>query len=292
MRKYIGELGLTFVAIIWGSGFAATAMALKAYTPYQSMAARFLIGAVLLVILFRRQLKHIQRSTLLKGVLLGAILYVAFALQTVGLSYTTPSKNAFLTAVNVIAVPIICYVLFRQRLDRFEVIGAVLTIIGIALLSVDFSGVINIGDVLSLLCAFAFAFHIIYTGKFVKTEKPVPLTMIQFATAAIIGFIVIVVRGEAQFSIETVSFLSLIYLGVFSTGIAFFLQTFAQQFVSETKAAIILSTEAVWGMFFSILIIQEVITLKMAFGAAIIIVAILITELKQRLFFLRRKALK
>lgn len=292
MRKYIGELGLTFVAIIWGSGFAATAMALKAYTPYQSMAARFLIGAVLLVILFRRQLKHIQRSTLLKGVLLGAILYVAFALQTVGLSYTTPSKNAFLTAVNVIAVPIICYVLFRQRLDRFEVIGAFLTIIGIALLSVDFSGVINIGDVLSLLCAFAFAFHIIYTGKFVKTEKPVPLTMIQFATAAIIGFIVIVVRGEAQFSIETVSFLSLIYLGVFSTGIAFFLQTFAQQFVSETKAAIILSTEAVWGMFFSILIIQEVITLKMAFGAAIIIVAILITELKQRLFFLRRKALK
>lgn len=292
MRKYIGELGLTFVAIIWGSGFAATAMALKAYTPYQSMAARFLIGAVLLVILFRRQLKHIQRSTLLKGVLLGAILYVAFALQTVGLSYTTPSKNAFLTAVNVIAVPIICYVLFRQRLDRFEVIGAFLTIIGIALLSVDFSGVINIGDVLSLLCAFAFAFHIIYTGKFVKTEKPVPLTMIQFATAAIIGFIVIVVRGEAQFSIETVSFLSLIYLGVFSTGIAFFLQTFAQQFVSETKAAIILSTEAVWGMFFSILIIQEVITLRMAFGAAIIIVAILITELKQRLFFLRRKALK
>src|SRR5690625_3150606 len=292
MRKYIGELGLTFVAIIWGSGFAATAMALKAYTPYQSMAARFLIGAVLLVILFRRQLKHIQRSTLLKGVLLGAILYVAFALQTVGLSYTTPSKNAFLTAVNVIAVPIICYVLFRQRLDRFEVIGAVLTIIGIALLSVDFSGVINIGDVLSLLCAFAFAFHIIYTGKFVKTEKPVPLTMIQFATAAIIGFIVIVVRGEAQFSIETVSFLSLIYLGVFSTGIAFFLQTFAQQFVSETKAAIILSTEAVWGMFFSIIIIQEIVTLKMAFGAAIIIVAILVTELKQRIFFTRRTALK
>ena len=292
MRKYIGEIGLIIVAIIWGSGFTATAMTLKAYTPYQSMAVRFLIGAIFLAIIFHKQLKAIQRSTLIKGVILGVILYIAFALQTVGLSYTTPSKNAFLTAVNVIAVPIICYMLFKQRLDRFEVTGAFLTIVGIGLLSIDFSGAINIGDVLSLLCAFAFAFHIIFTGKFVETEKPVPLTIIQFSSAAIIGFVVLLLRGEMHFPIETTPLVSLIYLGVFSTGIAFFLQTYAQQFVSETKAAIILSTEAVWGMFFSIIIIQEIVTLKMALGAAIIIVAILITELKHRIFFQRRTALK
>jgi len=292
MRKYIGEIGLIIVAIIWGSGFVATAMTLKAYTPYQSMAARFLIGAVFLAIIFHKQLKGIPRSTLIRGIILGAILYVAFALQTVGLSYTTPSKNAFLTAVNVIAVPFICYVLFKQRLDRFEVIGAVLTIIGIGLLSVDFSGAINIGDVLSLLCAFAFAFHIIYTGKFVETERPIPLTVIQFSSAAVIGFFVILFRGEMYFPVDLTPLLSLIYLGVFSTGIAFFLQTYAQQFVSETKAAIILSTEAVWGMFFSILIINEIVSFKMAVGAMIIIVAILVTELKQRVLFLRRTALK
>jgi len=292
MRKYIGEIGLIIVAIIWGSGFTATAMTLKAYTPYQSMAVRFLIGAIFLAIIFHKQLKAIQQSTLIKGVILGVILYIAFALQTVGLSYTTPSKNAFLTAVNVIAVPIICYMLFKQRLDRFEVTGAFLTIVGIGLLSIDFSGAINIGDVLSLLCAFAFAFHIIFTGKFVETEKPVPLTIIQFSSAAIIGFVVLLLRGEMHFPIETTPLVSLIYLGVFSTGIAFFLQTYAQQFVSETKAAIILSTEAVWGMFFSIIIIQEIVTLKMALGAAIIIVAILITELKHRIFFQRRTALK
>jgi len=292
MRKYIGEFGLIFVAIIWGSGFVATAMTLKAYTPYQSMAGRFLVGAIFLAIIFHKQLKNIERSTIVKGTILGAILYIAFALQTVGLSFTTPSKNAFLTAVNVIAVPIICYVLFKKRLDRFEVFGAFLTIIGIGLLSVDFSGAINIGDVLSLLCAFAFAFHIIFTGKFVETEKPVSLTIIQFSSAALIGFIVIFIRSEMHFSAVLTPFFSLIYLGIFSTGIAFFLQTYAQQFVSETKSAIILSTEAVWGMFFSIIIIQEIVTLKMAIGAAIIIVAILITELKQRIFTFRRTALK
>src|SRR5690625_4897459 len=292
MRKYIGEFGLIFVAIIWGSGFVATAMTLKAYTPYQSMAGRFLVGAIFLAIIFHKQLKNIERSTIVKGTILGAILYIAFALQTVGLSFTTPSKNAFLTAVNVIAVPIICYVLFKKRLDRFEVFGAFLTIIGIGLLSVDFSGAINIGDVLSLLCAFAFAFHITFTVKFVETEKPVSLTIIQFSSAALIGFIVIFICSEMHFSAVLTPFFSLIYLGIFSTGIAFFLQTYAQQFVSETKSAIILSTEAVWGMFFSIIIIQEIVTLKMAIGAAIIIVAILITELKQRIFTFRRTALK
>ena len=85
MRKYIGEIGLIIVAIIWGSGFVATAMTLKAYTPYQSMAARFLVGAIFLAILFHKQLRGIPRSTLVKGAVLGAILYVAFALQTVGL---------------------------------------------------------------------------------------------------------------------------------------------------------------------------------------------------------------
>lgn len=289
MRNYIGEIGLIIVAIIWGSGFAATAMTLEAYTPYQSMAVRFLVGALLLAVIFHRQLRKITRKTFVKGSILGIILYVAFALQTVGLSYTTPSKNAFLTAVNVIAVPIIAYILFKKQLDRFEVAGAILTIIGIGLLSFDFSGAVNVGDVLSLLCAFAFAFHIIFTGKFVESENPIQLTLIQFLIAALIGFAVIGGRGELIFTFEMTPFLSMIYLGIFSTGIAFFLQTYAQQFVSETKAAIILSTEAVWGMFFSIIIIREIITLKMALGAAIIIIAILMTELKSRFFLFGRR---
>lgn len=95
MKKYLGEIGLMITAIIWGSGFVGSAMALDHYTPYQVLAGRFLIGAVLLSLVFYRKFKLVTKSMLIKGAILGSILYIAFVLQTVGLQYTTPSKNAF-----------------------------------------------------------------------------------------------------------------------------------------------------------------------------------------------------
>jgi drug/metabolite transporter (DMT)-like permease len=280
MRKYIGEIGLIITAIIWGSGFVASAVALESYTPYQILAGRFLIGVILLSIVFYKKLKNIKRSTIIKGAILGCILYIAFVLQTVGLQYTTPSKNAFLTAVNVVIVPFIGFLIYKKKIDKFELVGAVLAIVGVAVLSLKLSSEINIGDLLTLCCAFAFAFHIFYTAKFVKEEDPIAITIIQMMAATVIGCITIVIKGETSFTFETEGITSLLYLGVFSTTIAFLLQTVAQKFVTETKAAIILSTEAFWGMAFSVVILSEVMTMKMIIGAILILCAIIISETK------------
>src|SRR5690625_850737 len=131
MNKYYGEIGLIITAIIWGSGFVATAMALTYYTPYQTMAIRFLVGGLLLTIIFYKRIKLLTKQIIGKGVFLGTLLYISFALQTVGLQYTTPSKNAFITAVNVVIVPLIAFLFYRKRLNKFEVIGAFLAITGV-----------------------------------------------------------------------------------------------------------------------------------------------------------------
>ncbi|MFS0821750.1 DMT family transporter [Bacillus sp. 1P02SD] len=290
MRKYIGELGLTIVAIIWGSGFVASAVSLDHFTPYQILAIRFLVGVILLSLVFFKKLKHIKKSTIIKGSIIGIFLYLAFALQTVGLVYTTPSKNAFLTAVNVVIVPIIAFVVFKRKMDKFELLGAVFAITGVGVMSLQLSGGVNFGDFLTLLCAVGFAFHIFYTAQFVKDEDPVLLTVIQMAAATVLGFIVVLFKGETNFaaSIEGVS--SVLYLGVFSTTIAFLLQTVAQKFTTETNAAIILSTEALWGMVFSIIILSEVLTVRMIIGAIIILAAIIISETKLK--FLKKKSYK
>lgn len=290
MSRYYGEIGLIITAIIWGSGFVATAVSLEYYTPYQNMAVRFMIGGLLLSLVFYKKLKFINKSLLLKGVLLGVILYVAFALQTVGLQFTTPSKNAFITAVNVVIVPFIAFFFYKRPLDRSELIGSIAAMTGVGIMSLQLSGAINFGDFLTLLCAFAFAFHIIYTAKYVKNEDPILLTLIQLLTAAVIGVAVIILKGEIAMPFEGRALLPLIYLGVFSTTIAYLLQTAAQKFISETKAAIILSTEALWGMIFSILILSEIITIRMGVGAVLILFAILISELKLNLF--RKKELR
>lgn len=289
MRKYIGEIGLIITAIIWGSGFVGSAVALEYYTPYQILAGRFLIGVLILGIVFNKRLKTIKKSTLIKGSILGTFLYIAFVLQTVGLQYTTPSKNAFLTAINVVIVPFIGFVIYKKKIDFFELCGAFIAMIGVAVLSLKFSSEINIGDLLTLCCAFAFAFHIFYTSKFVKDEDPIQLTLIQMMAAAVIGIVVVVFKGETTFSTQTDGLIPLLYLAVFSTTIAFLLQTIAQKHITETKAAIILSTESFWGMAFSVAILSEVMTAKMGIGAILILGAIIISETK--LSFFKKKQL-
>src|SRR5690625_2040079 len=126
MRRFYGEIGLIITAIIWGSGFVATAMALTTYTPYQTMAIRFLVGGLLLTVIFYKRIEQLTKQMIIKGAILGTLLYISFALQTVGLQFTTPSKNAFITTVNVVIVPLIAFIFFKKRLNRFEVTGAIL----------------------------------------------------------------------------------------------------------------------------------------------------------------------
>ncbi|MBD7907461.1 DMT family transporter [Sporosarcina gallistercoris] len=291
MRKYMGEIGLLVTAIIWGTGFPVSAISLDYFSPYQILAGRFVIGAVLLGVVFYKKLLKLSTAVLLKGGLLGVFLYGAFAFQTVGLQYTTPSNNAFLTAVNVLIVPFIAFVLYRRRVSPFEIAGAILAMTGIALLSLNGSLTVNPGDVLSLLCAVFFAFHIFYTGQFVRKEDAISLTLVQMTVAAVIAWIVIGVKGEASLPITTTSATSLLYLGVFSTTLAFLLQTVAQKHVSETKAAILLSMESLWGMIFSIIMLREIVTGQMIIGAALILLAILLAETKPS-FLMKRKIRK
>src|SRR5699024_2510650 len=182
---------LLLTAFVWGSGFVVTAIGLEYLTAYQLMAGRFVFATIILALLFGYKFRKFTFSVIWKGAVLVTILYIAFALQTVGLEYTTPSKNAFLTAVNVVIVPIIAYFIFKRRIDRHEIMGALMALIGIGFLSLEGSWTINIGDALSLACAVGFAFDIFYTNLFVKKEDAISLTIVQFMTASIIGIIVL-----------------------------------------------------------------------------------------------------
>ena len=103
MTKYGGKIGLTIVAIIWGSGFVASSLALESYSAYQTLAMRFTLAFLVLLVINLKRLKELSRKTIQKGSLLGVFLFFAFAFQTVGLQYTTPSKNAFRSRLHVLS---------------------------------------------------------------------------------------------------------------------------------------------------------------------------------------------
>ncbi|WP_078410998.1 DMT family transporter [Priestia abyssalis] len=280
MKPYIGDGMLLVTAIIWGSGFVVTAIALEYLTAYQVMAGRFVLATIILIMLFGYKFKKFTTSVVWKGAILGTILYIAFALQTVGLEYTTPSKNAFLTAVNVVIVPIIAYLVYKRRIDRYELFGSGLAIVGIGLLSLQGSMTINIGDVLSLLCAVGFAFDIFYTNLFVQKEDAISLTIVQFITASLISAAVVFIQGDIPTTMEKEAMYSIVYLAVFSTTIAYIFQNIAHQYTTAAKAAIILSTESLFGMVLSVLFLKEVLAGRMVLGAMLILMAVLIAEIK------------
>ncbi|MBZ5482491.1 DMT family transporter [Priestia megaterium] len=290
MKHYLGDGMLLITAIVWGSGFVVTDIALQYLTPYQVMAGRFVLATLLLTLTFGYKFKTFTKSVWWKGTILGTFLFLAFVLQTVGLQHTTPSKNAFLTAVNVVIVPIIAYLLYKRKIDRFEMVGSVIAIVGIGLLSLQSSMTLNFGDVLSLACAVAFAFDIFYTNLFIKEEDPISVTIVQFITASLLSVVVVLIKGDIPTSLESEGIYSILYLAVFSTTIAYLFQNKAHKYTTASKAAIILSTESFFGMLFSVLFLHEVLTARMVTGAVLIMVAILIAELKPS--FLKKQSVK
>ncbi len=281
MKKWAAIGGLVLVTVIWGGGFVASDMALESLMPFQIMAIRFLMAAILMGIISCKSLKDISREEIKAGSLMGVALFAAFSLQIIGLQYTTPSKNAFLTALNVVIVPFIAFVLLKKRIPGKVLIGAAMSVVGVALLSLNGDLSLGIGDLLTLFCAVGFAFQIFFTGEFVKKYSATKLNFVQMAVAFLLSIIFMFASGQGEIHATTEGWLSVVYLGVVSTTICYLLQTACQKYVDETKAAIILSMESVFGTLFSILILHEVLSLRMFVGCGIILAAVIIANLSE-----------
>ena len=286
MKKWLAIGALMLVTVIWGGGFVASDMALESMKPFQIMMVRFLLASVLMGVISWGQRKGEEklkdRSGAIKaGVLMGVTLFMGFAFQIIGLQYTTPSKNAFLTALNVVIVPFIAFVILKKKIGANGIIGAVMSVLGVGLLSLNGNFTVSLGDGLTLLCAVGFAFQIFFTSEFVKKYPASVLNMVQMFTAFVLSAISLVIFGENDFQVTTQGWLSVLYLGVVSTTICYLLQTACQKYIDETKAAIILSMESVFGTIFSIMILHEVVTVRMVIGCAVILAAVIISNMSE-----------
>lgn len=275
---------LLIVTIIWGSGFTASQAAIDGgLSAAFIMFGRFIVAALTIGVIFCKKLKHWTKQEILMSLTVGLILFFAHYTQTLGLEQTTPSKNAFLTATNVVMVPFLYWILARKQPGVKAFISAVICFAGICILSVDFSQgmVFGVGDLLSLLCALLFAGHIAVVGYFVDKMDGIKLAFGQLAGAAVFSTIAFLIL-DRDFSVirPTIGVASVVYLGIFSTGVCFFLQTISQEHVSSTKASLILSLESVFGTLFSILLGYEVLKINMVLGGLMILVSIVFVEVQ------------
>jgi len=273
------ELFLLSITFIWGSTFAVSKFLLGFITPLAYIGIRFTIATVLFSLMFSRDIRALTRGAALKGGILGALLFLGFAVQTIGLQYTTASKSAFITGMMVVFTPI-CQLFIERRAPRLgNIVGVVLVTIGLYLLTSPAGSEFNIGDALNLVGAFMFALYIVYLDMFSKDHNTIQLTFMQFISTAILGVATAGAFEQVVAHFSNESLLALMYLAVFATVIALYIQTRYQKDSTPTRAAVIFSVEPVIAAAFAYLLLGEVIGILGVIGGGVIIAGLLVSEL-------------
>lgn len=278
MKKKAAIFGLILVTIIWGGGFVASDLALESLKPFQIMTIRFFLAALILGTISLPKLKNIKKEEVRAGFFMGCALFAGFSLQIIGLQYTTPSKNAFLTATNVVMVPFIAFLIYKKKVSFNGLVGAIMAMVGVGVLSLENGFSLGIGDSLTLAGAVGFAFQIFLTSEYAPKYRVMVLNTIQMATAFVLSALFLVMSGQFQINPTSQGVLSVLYLGVVSTAITYLLQTNCQKYVDETKAAIILSMESLFGTLFSVILLHESITTRMIAGSVLILAAVILSN--------------
>lgn len=280
--KVKGSFLLLIAAMIWGSSFIVMKSAVDFLTPNVLLFVRFSLATVFMTIIFFKYVKSITFKDLKGGMITGTCLFLAYLIQTLGLTMTTPGKNAFLTAVYCAIVPFLVWILYHKRPDGYNFAAALLCILGVGFVSLDGDLSINMGDLLTLIGGLFYAFHILAIKKYSKEMHPIKLTTLQFAMTAVLAFI-----GSLFFEditvvkqIDSSIILQIGYLAFFATTVTLLCQNMGQHLVSECNAAILLSLESVFGVIFSVLFYGEILSAKVLFGFILIFIALIVSETK------------
>jgi len=278
------ELSLVAVTIIWGLGFPITNIAWNmGYGPNTIMVGRFLTASIVLSIIYFRKLKTIDKRILKYGMLTGIFLFFGFYFQTLGNVYSTPSKNGFITQLNIVFVPFLYYLFFRKRVNIYNIISVIVAIFGTFLLSFNGEGLegVNIGDMFTFICAIVIAFHVVSASYYQKKFDfdPAVFVIINIYTSMVFS-IVFMLFFDTMPSIVLFDLWPLLFLGVFNTAIGFLVQSYALKISLPTRVSLIVAMEAVFAAIASWLIVDEIITIQIAIGGFLIISGILITEIK------------
>lgn len=280
-RKVRGSLILLATAVLWGSSFVVVKNTVNLFPPSYLIGIRFLIGFAFLCVLLRKKLREIRPGLFRGGLLIGLLLLGAYELQTLGIVYTTPGRNAFLTGIYVVVVPFLAWAVLRKRPDRYNAAAALLCIAGIGFISLDGTAGMSSGDMLSLASGFLFAAQIVAIAKYAAEYDPGLLCLLEMGVCAAGGFAAgaFTETFPAQ-APPAEAVISLLYLGIVISALCQLWQNIGLTEVSASTASLLLSLESVFGVLFSILLYGERLTVQVAVGFALVFLAIVVGETK------------
>ncbi len=279
-RPYLPDLVLLLAALVWGATFSVVKQALDHTTPFTFMTLRFGLALLVITPLLIARGRKPGRRELWGGILTGLALFFGFSFQTWGLVYTTASRSAFITGLNVVLVPFLLWGLGQRKIGLRRWLAAALATAGLYLLLDPAAGVaVNRGDLLTLLCAVAFAGQIILLGIYAPNTDTLGYFWVQVVTVTLLALGA--AAGSGALSLEPAAALwwGLAITGLLGTAAAFLGMTWAQRHVSPTRTALLLATEPLFGALFAVWIAGEFLGPIAWLGGLLIVGAVVWSEL-------------
>jgi drug/metabolite transporter (DMT)-like permease len=290
-HNLLAHILLIGVVLVWGCTFPLVKSALHDISPLLFNLLRMTLGALVLLVINFKELRGLTRSELRLCLTAGLFLALGYSFQTTGLAHTTPSKSAFLTGLVVVMVPLLNLIPgvappTSPKPNAIVFLGAILAFIGLILLTSTpgtgaalLSGM-HLGEWLTLLCAIAFAAHLLSLAHAAPQLSARRLGTLQIAFAAVFMLFALPLGGRPSFHLTHTAILALAITALLATAAAFTIQSWAQQLLPPTHTALILTLEPVFAALTSLLFFHERFGPRELLGAALILAGILLAELR------------
>lgn len=273
-------IALVLVTMIWGLTFVTVKDAISRMPVMDFLALRFTLATLIMVLVRPRSILHNTKQDLMRGIGLGAVLGAGYVTQTLGLTRTSAAVSGFITGMFVVFTPLIAGLIFRRKIGVTAWLAVAVATAGLAIISLKGMAV-GPGELLTLVCAVLYAFHIIGLGEWSTGKDSYALAVIQLAAVAVICGIG-AIPGGLTLPPDYTAWGAILLTAVLATAFAFVIQTWAQSLLSPTRTAIILTMEPVFAGFFAVLIGGEVLGMRTIVGGALVLSAMYLTELGPR----------
>ncbi len=282
--SFKGSMMLIVTAFIWGIAFIAQSVGMESIETLTFTGIRTLMGSAVLlpIILIKDKGLKFDRKTITAGILMGSVFFIATNLQQAAFKYSTPGKIAFITATYIFVIPILR--LFQKKKTSIITWCCILaSAVGLYFLCIDPSegSSLNIGDLLTLGCAVAFAFHILLIDKFTKNHDGLKLSCTQFAFTGIVSLILLPFFEHPTWANISAAGIPLLYAGLLSCGVAYTFEILGQKYTPPTLASLIMCTESVFAVIAAAVLLGQIPTLREGIGCVIMFVAITISQFFQ-----------
>ena len=291
MKKNIlvKEILLTLTTIIWGLGFIAQSIGGSVMDAFSFNVLRNVVATIFLFLLViidyfiskKKKVLKIEnnKELLLAGFLIGLALALAMTFQQLGINSMGAGKSGFLTALYIVFIPIIGISIGR-KIRLLSIVSVLVALVGLYLINIkdgDFS--LSIGSIYLILCAFLYAIQIMLIDKFSRYHNSFRLTCFEFAFATILLVPFSLIFGTINTNLIKDAILPILFLGIFSSGIAYTMQIYAQKEVNVIVASIIMSLESVFSLIFGALFLKERFSSIELIGCMMIFIAVITAQI-------------